>query len=86
MKEYQTYRLFPISVFHFKLENYKELNTELENYVLNLKKKFKDGQKKSNFGGWHSPFFDLTNDDKNDPTKKFLFGDKTFFIFIYLLK
>ena len=73
MQEYQTYRLFPTSVFHFKLENYKELNTELENYVLNLKKKFKDGQKKSNFGGWHSPFFDLTNDDKNDPAKKFLF-------------
>ena len=45
MKEYQTYRLFPSSVFHFKLENYKELNTELENYVVNLKKKFKDGQK-----------------------------------------
>ena len=42
MKEYQTYRLFPTSVFHFELENYKKLNIELENYILDLKKKFKD--------------------------------------------
>ena len=38
-------------------------NLELENYILDLKKKNKDGQKKSNVGGWHSPFFDLENDD-----------------------
>ena len=39
MKNYQIYKLFPTPVFHFKLENYQELNTELENYILNLRKK-----------------------------------------------
>jgi len=72
MKEYQTYKLFSSPVFHFELENYEKLNTELEKYIFDLKKQFKDGIKKSNIGGWHSPDFNLTKDDKNDPTKKFL--------------
>ncbi len=46
MKNYQIYKLFPTPVFHFKLENYQELNIELESYILNLKKKDRDGQKK----------------------------------------
>ena len=61
MKNYQIYKLFPTPVFHFKLENYQELNIELESYILDLKKKDKDGQRKSNYGGWHSPFFDQKN-------------------------
>ena len=68
MKNYQIYKLFPTPIFHFKLQNYQELNIELENYILNLKKKDKDGQKKSNYGGWHSPFFDQKNDNAS---KKF---------------
>jgi len=63
MKNYQIYKLFPTPVFHFKLENYQELNIELESYILDLKKKDKDGQRKSNYGGWHSPFFDQKNDN-----------------------
>ena len=63
MKNYQIYKLFPTPVFHFKLENYQELNTELENYILNLRKKDEKGQRKSNTGGWHSHNFDLTNDN-----------------------
>ena len=39
MKNYQIYKLFPTPVFHFKLENYQELNIELESYILDLKKK-----------------------------------------------
>jgi len=66
MKNYQIYKLFPTPVFHFKLENYQELNIELESYILDLKKKDRDGQRKSNYGGWHSPFFD----QKNDSTPK----------------
>ena len=45
MKNYQIYKLFPTPVFHFKLENYQELNIELESYILDLKKKNRDGQK-----------------------------------------
>ena len=63
MKNYQIYKLFPTPVFHFRVENYQKLNTELENYILNLRKKDEKGQKKSNAGGWHSPNFDLNNDN-----------------------
>ena len=61
MKNYQIYKLFPTPVFHFRLENYEELNIDLKNYILDLKKKDNNGQKKSNYGGWHSPFFDQEN-------------------------
>ena len=40
-------------------------NYSIQNYV-----RIEDGQKKSNYGGWHSPFFDLV---KDDPVRKFLF-------------
>ena len=63
MKNYQIYKLFPTPVFHFRIENYQKLNTELENYILNLRKKDEKGQKKSNAGGWHSHNFDLNNDN-----------------------
>ena len=63
MKNYQIYKLFPTPVFHFRVENYQELNTELENYILDLRKKDEKGQKKSNAGGWHSHNFDLNNDN-----------------------
>ena len=63
MKDYKIYRLFPTPVFHFRVENYQELNTELENYILNLKKKDEKGIKKSNAGGWHSYNFDINNDN-----------------------
>ena len=61
MSDYKVYKLFPTPVFHYKLKNYQELNKELKKYILDLKKKNKTGQLKSNKGGWHSPFFDLKN-------------------------
>ena len=68
MIDYKVHKIFPVPLFQFKIKNYKELNLELESYILNLKKKDKIGQKKSNAGGWHSPFFNL--EDK--APKKFL--------------
>ena len=67
MNDYKTYKLFPSPVFHLKVNNYKELNINLTNYILKLKKNNKDGQEKSNYGGWHSPFFN----QKEEPIKKF---------------
>ena len=61
MKDYKVYKLFPTPIFHLKIENFKELNKELKNYILDLKKKDEKGQKKSNYGGWHSRFFDQKN-------------------------
>ena len=62
MSEYKVYKLFPTPVFHYKLENYEEINKELKKYILDLKKNDKAGQLKSNKGGWHSPNFDLVNE------------------------
>ena len=39
MSNYKVYRLFPAPIFQFKVENFRELNLELENYILELKKK-----------------------------------------------
>tara|TARA_Y100000590_G_scaffold429291_1_gene541711 strand:+ start:1602 stop:2207 length:606 start_codon:yes stop_codon:yes gene_type:complete len=69
MKNYQIFKVFPTPVFHFKLENYKNFNNELENYILNLRKNDEKGQNKSNAGGWHSPNFDIHNDEA---AKKFV--------------
>ena len=67
MIDYKVHKIFPVPLFQFKIKNYKELNLELESYILDLKKNDKDGQKKSNYGGWHSPFFDQKN--HNTPKK-----------------
>ena len=61
MSERDVYELFPDPVFHYKLENYKNINKELLNYILDLQKKDKKGNNRSNIGGWHSPNFDLVN-------------------------
>ena len=41
MKNYNVYKLFPTPIYHFEIENFKKLNIELENYILDLKKKMK---------------------------------------------
>tara|TARA_Y100000590_G_C15630310_1_gene980963 strand:- start:19 stop:624 length:606 start_codon:yes stop_codon:yes gene_type:complete len=69
MKNYQIYKAFPSPVFHYEVENHQNLNIELKNYILNLKNKNLKGIKKSNLGGWHSPNFDLVNDES---AKKFI--------------
>ena len=61
MNQRNVYELFPDPIFHFKLENYKQINKELLNYILELQKKDKKGNNHSNKGGWHSPNFDLVN-------------------------
>ena len=53
------HKFFPVPVFEQKLDNYKDLNSQLENYIYDLKKKDPQGKKRSNAGGWHSPFFDM---------------------------
>ena len=76
MKDYKIYNLFPTPIFHLKIENFKKLNIELENYILDLKKKDVNGQKKSNQGGWHSHFFDQKN---NAAPKKIFYHYPRFF-------
>ena len=52
-----THRLFPVPIFEYRLKNYEQLNKELEQYIYSLKEIDPTGMKKSNAGGWHSPFF-----------------------------
>ena len=82
MKNYNVYKLFPTPIYHFEIENFKKLNIQLESYILDLKKKDKDGQKKSNYGGWHSPFFDQKNDKI---LKRFSDIIQNFFIKTYIV-
>jgi uncharacterized protein (TIGR02466 family) len=69
MSEIKIHKFFPVPVFEQKLEDYKILNNELEKFIYDLKKKNPDGQKKSNAGGWHSPFFNI---QETDVLKKFV--------------
>ena len=61
MNQRNVHELFPDPIFHYKLENYKQINKELLNYILELQKNDKTGNTHSNKGGWHSPNFDLVN-------------------------
>ena len=59
---------FSTPIWSTKIANYKDVNKELYDYILNLRKENPEGIKKSNFNGWHSKDFDL-----NDETpKKFI--------------
>ena len=57
MPERRIHKLFPTPIFECKIESYKELNKDLENYIYNLEKEDSKGVKASNEGGWHSPYW-----------------------------
>ena len=59
MSDSIVYRLFPEPVFKYKLNNYKNLNEELSQYIYKLREEDGEGLKKSNKGGWHSKPFKL---------------------------
>ena len=64
----EIFEYFAHPVFKFKVENYSNHNKILLEYINYLNKRDPEGQKKSNIGGWHSPFFDL-NDNENEGYK-----------------
>ena len=53
---------FSTPIWSTKIDNYKEVNEEMYNYILNLKEQNPEGVKKSNFNGWHSKDFDLNDE------------------------
>ena len=70
MSNKKIYKLFPTPVFECKLENFQQLNLDLEKYIYGLKKIDAKGLKLSNGGGgWHSPYFNI---GENEVIKKFL--------------
>ena len=65
----QILKLFSQPVFRFKLEDHKNINSDLLKYIYDLQKTNPLGVKKSNINGWHSKSFDLT--DPNNPPNIF---------------
>ena len=53
---------FSTPIWSTKIDNYKDVNEEMYNYILNLKEQNPEGVKKSNFSGWHSKDFDLNDE------------------------
>ena len=57
----KVFEYFAHPVFKYKVKDYSNHNKILEKYIYQLQKEDPSGQKRSNIGGWHSPFFDLNN-------------------------
>ena len=52
-------KLFADPIFKYKLENFENVNRDLEKYIYNLYAEDNKGIKRSNQGGWHSQSFQL---------------------------
>ena len=59
MREQEIFKFFPEAIFKYKLEDFKNLNKELSEYVYKLQSEDKNGLVRSNKGGWHSENFEL---------------------------
>ena len=59
MSEQEIFKFFPEAIFKYKLEDFKNLNKELSEYVYKLQSEDKNGLVRSNKGGWHSENFEL---------------------------
>jgi len=74
-------KLFPQPVIHYKIENYKKQNEDLENYIKDLYHKNTEGLKRSNIDGWHSPDFEFK--DKNTAAFKFFISLEKYIIDVF---
>ena len=55
--------IFPTPIWTIQLDNYKELNENMYNYIKSNQRKDEIGINKSNVKGWHSKDFDLKDED-----------------------
>jgi uncharacterized protein (TIGR02466 family) len=69
MIENEILKLFPDPIIKYKLDDFKNLNKDLEKYIYKLYEEDKKGVERSNRGGWHSKNFDLL--EQNSIQKKF---------------
>ena len=60
MANQEIFKFFPEPVFKYKLENCRDLNKELSEYIYKLYDEDRNGLERSNKGGWHSKNFELT--------------------------
>ena len=54
MNNKEVFDIFPTPIFKYHIEDHKEINSELEKHIYDLKKKDPKGNNRSNAGGWHS--------------------------------
>ena len=59
---YRTVNLFPTIIHQFDVNDFDEIQNQLIDYVYQFKNKNPEGVKFSNYGGWQSPHFDISND------------------------
>ena len=78
MDNKETLNLFPQPVFKYKVNNFKEYNEKLSEYIYNLNREDKEGVQRSNKGGWHSKSFKFN--DTNSIQHKF-FLETTKYVF-----
>ena len=70
MPSKKIHKLFPSPIFECQIDNYKELNKDLEKFIYNLEKEDTKGVNASNAGGgWHSPYLQI---GKTPVAKKFV--------------
>ncbi len=81
MQNRNVLKLFPQPLIHYKFENYKEQNIELEKYIKNLYEKDTDGLQRSNIDGWHSSDFSLK--EKDTAAYKFFTSIKKYLIDVF---
>lgn len=52
-------KIFPETIFKYKLDGFENFNKELKKYIYELQKNDEQGLERSNRGGWHSKEFEL---------------------------
>ncbi len=60
---YKVTNIFPVPIHQFDVNGFDEIQNELINYAYGLKKKEPKGVSISNYGGWQSSWFFLSNKD-----------------------
>ena len=81
MQNRNVLKLFPQPLIHYKFEDYKEHNEELEKYIKNLYAKDTEGLQRSNIDGWHSP--DLSLKEKDTAAYKFFTSLRKYLIDVF---
>ena len=74
-------KLFPQPLIHYKFEEYKEQNVELEKYIKKLYEQHTEGLQRSNIDGWHSPDFSLK--EKDTAAYKFFISLRKYIIDVF---
>tara|TARA_B100000676_G_C17796429_1_gene689805 strand:+ start:35 stop:649 length:615 start_codon:yes stop_codon:yes gene_type:complete len=74
-------KFFPQPIFKYKVQDYKQVNAQLSDYIYNLKRENEKGLDRTNVNGWHSQNFNLK--DKKSIQYKFLISMKEYIFDVF---